>query len=113
MRGLLLVSMVLACFSGIALAQGKSANVEAGAGVYRTNCVSCHGTKGKGDGPVAVHLTPPPADLTSKTVKGKNDQDLLKIIREGKPGTSMPAWKGGLSDQQIQDVLAYIRTFGG
>lgn len=111
MRGLVLVSVVCVCVSGIALAEGKSANVEAGAGVYRTNCVSCHGTKGKGDGPVAAHLTPPPADLTSQSVRQKKDQDLLKTIREGKPGTSMPAWKGGLSDQQIEEVLAYIRTF--
>jgi hypothetical protein len=46
-------------------------------------------------------------------VKKKSEKELLKIIREGKPGTSIPSWKGELSDQHIQDVLAYLRGFGG
>ena len=112
MRGLLFGGLAFVWLSGVAFAKSLPGNVESGAGVYRTNCVACHGTKGKGDGPVAPNLTPPPADLTGQTVKQKNDQELLKTIQEGKAGTSMPAWKGGLSDQQIEDVLAYIRTFG-
>ncbi|MDR4494546.1 MAG: cytochrome c [Nitrospirales bacterium] len=112
MRVWLSGSLAFMCWSGVVFADSHPANIETGGSVYRTNCVSCHGMKGRGDGPVAVHLTPPPADLTSQTVKQKNDQDLLKTIREGKPGTSMPAWKSGLSDQQMEDVLAYIRTFG-
>jgi mono/diheme cytochrome c family protein len=43
----------------------------------------------------------------------KSEKELLKIIREGKPGTSMPSWKGELSDQYIQDVLAFLRGFDG
>jgi mono/diheme cytochrome c family protein len=87
-------------------------NAEIGESVYRTNCFNCHGAKGRGDGPVADSLTPRPADLTSEIVQKKTEKELLTIIREGKPGTSMPAWKKDLSNQHIQDVLAYVRNFG-
>ena len=46
-------------------------------------------------------------------IQKKPEKELLKIIQEGKPGTSMPAWKGDLSDQHIQNVLAYLRGLGG
>ena len=112
MRVLLCVGVVMGCLYGVALAKGQPVNNEKGAAVYRTNCVNCHGVNGKGDGPVAPNLIPPPADLTSQVVQQKNDQQLLKSIREGKAGTSMPAWKGDLSAQQIEDVMAFVRTLG-
>ncbi len=86
-------------------------SLEAGAQVYRSNCLNCHGSKGKGDGPIAASLTPPPADLTNPTIQNKEDAALLKVIQNGSTGTSMPAWKNDLSKQQIFDVLAYLRTF--
>lgn len=75
--------------------------------IYEHNCVPCHGIKGKGDGPLGTVLVPPASDLTA-TGK-KSNQELLQTIQEGRPGTAMPSWKGGLSSQDIQDVLAYIR----
>lgn len=104
--------MVTMLSGGVVLADGPTGNVESGERVYRTNCLNCHGTKGQGDGPVADSLTPRPADLTSEMVQKKSEKELLTIIREGKPGTSMPSWKGELSDQHIQDVFAYLRRFG-
>jgi mono/diheme cytochrome c family protein len=98
---------------GVVLADGPTDNAERGASVYRTNCLNCHGAKGQGDGPVADSLTPRPADLTTEMVQKKSEKELLTIIRDGKPGTSMPSWKGELSDQHMQDVLAYLRGFGG
>ena len=83
-------------------------NPDDGKTVYETNCANCHGNGGKGDGPVGQALTPPPSDLTA--TKNKSDQDLLKAINSGRPGTAMPSWKGDLSAQEIQDVLAYIRS---
>lgn len=75
--------------------------------IYENYCQTCHGLKGKGDGPIGQLLNPPAADLTA-TGK-KSDQDLLQSIENGRSGTSMPPWKGNLSGQDIQDVLAYIR----
>jgi mono/diheme cytochrome c family protein len=109
--------MGIAIFAALLYGQVILANdlltgsAERGESVYRTYCVNCHGPKGHGDGPVADSLTPRPADLTTAMVQNKTEKELLMIIRNGKAGTSMPSWKGELSDQHIQDVLAYVRWF--
>ena len=87
--------------------QGEG-HVGNGKAVYEKNCVTCHGTEGKGDGPIGKVLVPPAGDLTA--TGNKSDQDLLHTIQNGRPGTAMPSWKGGLSSQDMQDVLAYIRS---
>ena len=104
--------MVAILSGGVVWADGLIGNAEMGESVYRTNCFNCHGATGRGDGPVADSLTPRPADLTTEIVQKKTEEELLKIIRDGKQGTSMPSWKGDLSDQNLQDVLAYLRGFG-
>lgn len=81
-----------------------------GKAVYEKACVACHGPQGKGDGPTGKVLVPPAADFTSAASRKKSDADLLKIIENGKPPTAMIAWKGQLSDQDIQNVLAYVKT---
>ena len=88
---------------------GDKGDTEHGQAVYEMYCANCHGSKGKGDGPVGQALVPPAADLT--TTKKKSDPDLLDAIQNGKPGTAMPPWKGDLSAQDIQDVLSYIKSF--
>ncbi len=90
----------------------SSAGPQLGTGkaIYEKHCLICHGSRGKGDGPTGKVLIPPATDLTSAASKTKSDADLLKVIRDGKPPTAMPAWKGQLSEQDIRDVLAYIRS---
>ena len=83
-----------------------------GKAVYEQSCVVCHGVQGKGDGPAGLMMTPRPADFTSAKTKSKPDGELLKAIQDGRPPTTMPAFKGQLSAQQIADVLAYIRSVG-
>jgi len=83
-----------------------------GKAVYEQVCVTCHGAQGKGDGPAGMMMTPRPADFTSAKIKGKSDGELLKSIQDGRPPTTMPAFKGQLSEQQISDVLAYARSLG-
>ncbi len=96
-----------------ALAQpawGGSGDPAKGKIIYERSCMACHGPQGKGDGPTGKVLVPPAADFTSAASKKKSDADLLKIIENGKPPTAMVAWKGLLSDQDIQHVLAYVKT---
>ena len=88
---------------------GDMGDMENGQAVYEMYCANCHGSKGKGDGPIGQALVPPAADLTA--TKKKSDQGLLEAIQNGKPGTAMPSWKGDLSAQDIQDVLSYIKSF--
>src|SRR5512138_2925651 len=67
----------------------------AGATVFQANCVACHGPEGRGDGPAAASLNPPPADLKLVN-QGAADDRLFWHISTGVPGSAMPAWKGVL-----------------
>ncbi len=111
-------SRAVVIFLGIAVGLCALAHPVSGAGgdstkgkaVYEQRCLACHGPQGKGDGPTGKVLVPPAADFTSAASKKKSDADLLKTIENGKPPTAMVAWKGLLSDQDIQHVLAYVKT---
>lgn len=76
--------------------------------IYSTICIRCHGIDGKGEGP--MKFTPPVADLTSPLVQGKLDAGLFKKVHDGKANTAMGAWREVLTDDEIWDVLAYVRT---
>lgn len=81
----------------------------AGATVFKVNCEPCHGPTGKGDGPSGVVLDPRPRDLSTfqHTV---SDDFLFWRVNTGKPGTSMAPWKGILTEEQIWQAIAFIRT---
>ncbi len=81
----------------------------AGAQLFQTNCEMCHGPQGHGDGPAGQALDPKPRNLAALQPK-VGDDFLFWRIREGKPGTSMVAWKGILTDEQIWQIIAFIRT---
>jgi mono/diheme cytochrome c family protein len=80
-----------------------------GAAVFHTNCETCHGPQGHGDGPAGQALDPRPRNLAELQTKASDDF-LFWRIREGKPGTTMVAWKGILTDDQIWQAIAFIRT---
>jgi mono/diheme cytochrome c family protein len=80
-----------------------------GAEVFKTNCEMCHGPQGHGDGPAGQALDPRPRNLVALQTKASDDF-LFWRIREGKPGTSMVAWKGILPDEQIWQAISFIRT---
>jgi cbb3-type cytochrome c oxidase subunit III len=95
--------------SNSAIAGGKG-NASAGKKVYEQNCATCHATSGKGDTPIAASLNPKPRNFVEAKFKyGSDDASLHKTIANGKG--VMPAWKAILKDKQIDDVIAYIRTF--
>jgi mono/diheme cytochrome c family protein len=81
----------------------------AGAEVFKNNCVPCHGEQGHGDGPAGAALDPKPKNLAvfAATV---GDDYLYWRINAGKEGTSMVAWKGVLIDEQIWQIVSFIRT---
>ena len=90
-----------------------AATLVAGRTLYAANCVSCHGTGGKGDGPGAAGLNPRPADFSQHMVPGKHtDGQVFLWIKDGFPGTAMPAWGSRLSDDQIWQLVVFLRTFG-
>ena len=81
----------------------------AGAEIFKNNCVACHGEQGHGDGPAGASLNPQPKDLP-ELASAVGDDYLYWRINTGKPGTSMVGWKGILTDEQIWQVVAFIRT---
>ena len=80
-----------------------------GAKTFQSSCEMCHGPEGRGDGPAGQSLDPRPKNL-AVLQKGAGDDFLFWRISEGKPGTSMIAWKGILSEEQIWQVVSFIRT---
>jgi mono/diheme cytochrome c family protein len=99
---------VPADYAGLTNPLGAEA-ASAGAEVFRTNCEMCHGPQGHGDGPAGQSLDPKPRNLASIQAAASDDF-LFWRVREGKPGTSMVAWKGILSDEQIWQTVSFIRT---
>ena len=82
---------------------------------FENYCVSCHGARGEGDGPVGVTLDPRPARLGDKAyMSAKTDDYLFQVIKNGGASVGrsplMAPWGGSLSDAQIRDVIAYIRS---
>jgi mono/diheme cytochrome c family protein len=72
-----------------------------------TNCVSCHGPGGKGDGPAAQALNPKPADWTSPKIAKETDGELFWKISNGRG--PMPPWKH-LSEKDRWDLIAHVRS---
>jgi cytochrome c oxidase cbb3-type subunit 3 len=93
------------------LAQGTvSGSAERGQQVYEQHCLRCHGDKLDGRGPEAQSLILLPADLRSLSSRTKSDWELLVTIAHGVMYTPMHGFRGRLTEQQIRDVISYIRS---
>ena len=76
-----------------------------------TNCVTCHGASGHGDGPAAAALPPPkPANWTSVAVQKQTDGEIFWKISNGRG--AMPPWKH-LPEKERWEVVNYIRSLKG
>jgi cbb3-type cytochrome c oxidase subunit III len=90
-----------------------------GKATYDRWCAGCHGDTGKGDGVAAAHMLPRPRDFSRGVYKIRTtasgeiptDADLRHVVDEGMPGTAMPEWKSLLSEQERDDVVAYLKSF--
>jgi mono/diheme cytochrome c family protein len=78
--------------------------------LYKTNCAKCHQDSGKGGKTVVDGKNINPKDLTGDKMKKRDDEKLFDDIAEGSPDDGMPAFKGKLSDAQINEVIRYIRA---
>ena len=91
-----------------ALAEGRT--------LYQANCQGCHGTEGAGDGPRAAALPAGVPDLRRPgSLIDQTDTQLVAIVDEGVPGTTMPGFHDVMSDDQRWQVVAWLRmlSLGG
>lgn len=86
-----------------------------GAAQYQTLCASCHGARGAGDGPAGQALTPRPARHDDGSYMNPlSNEHVFRVIKEGGAAVGkspmMAPWGAALSDDQIRDVVAFIRS---
>lgn len=87
------------------LAQGRA--------LYATHCAACHGPAGAGDGEAGRALDPRPSDLVAATRRPiATDAYLFWTIAAGGPpvGSAMPPFEAVLSETEIWQVIAHLRT---
>ena len=104
MRTLSAVLMCVVAVSGCGMAQSSS---EA---LFNSKCASCHATDGKGSKTTKMHV----ADLTSKAVQQLNDARMYETIAKGTEHKEYPHafLYQGMSREQIEGLVAHIRTLG-
>lgn len=77
-----------------------------GAALFKAKCAACHGPDGKGDTSMGKMLKV--RDLSSDDVQKQTDAQLTDIVENGKG--KMPGYKGKLTDAQIKDLVAFVRS---
>ena len=96
---------------------GTEEQREAGKALYDQYCSQCHGVDGDGNGYAAPYMQPRPRDLTAGRFKLRTtpsgalptDDDLIKVIREGMPYTTMIGWPD-FADHEVKNIIYYIKT---
>jgi mono/diheme cytochrome c family protein len=88
------------------------ASVDRGKKVFTTQCALCHGEKGDGKGDLATEMKLNLPDFTKPdALAGRTDGELFSIITTGKD--PMPSQKGRMPDQQLWNLVNYLRALGG
>ena len=84
-------------------AAADGAGAERGEGLFDVYCVVCHGEEGSGGPFTAVAL--------KQVASGMDDATLSSFISKGLPGAAMPGFSKTLTDEQIADLVAFIRSW--
>lgn len=79
-----------------------------GQALFQANCSFCHGGDGTGKNWIGQFMEPKARDLTQYTAQSMPAALLKQRIREGLPGTSMPAWQQVLRPAEVDAVAAYV-----
>lgn len=104
--GLLMVGL----FSTLVAAESGQGTPKKGEAIYMQHCAGCHGTTGDGLGPEIKELIVPPVNFRSVKSRTKTDMELFLAVKQGALFSPMHGWADRLSDEQIWDVLTYIRS---
>jgi len=78
--------------------------------LYDQHCLRCHGVALDGKGPDAASLKVPPANFRLYLSRLKDDADFKKTIKEGRRFLGMHNWEDTFNDEQVRDLIMYIRS---
>ncbi len=87
----------------------SDASKKAGQTLYNKNCASCHGKAGLGDGVKSRMLKEFPGDFSKADFQGQSDGDHFYKTKFGRG--EMPKYEGKLADNDIWNIVNYMRTF--
>jgi mono/diheme cytochrome c family protein len=79
---------------------------KAGEKLFSVNCMSCHGTPGKGN---YLKLVPPPGDPATEKIQRNNDGEIFYKVTTGRG--QMPSFKSVLTSNEVWNIISYIRSF--
>jgi DMSO reductase family type II enzyme heme b subunit len=115
--GFCMAAVVLMSASGVSAAESNlSPSLARGKTAYDQQCAACHGENGDGNGAAAVWVYPKPRDFSVGQFKVKStpgqalpsDDDLLRSVTRGLPGSSMPGF-AYLDESDLRDVVQYVK----
>lgn len=78
--------------------------------VYQSRCQVCHGVDGKGQTATGSRMFPRAGDLTGARLQTRSDGSIFWIIENGLPHTGMPGWKDVLKEDEIWQLVEYVRA---
>ena len=93
------------------LAQGKPGDPAKGKGIFMKNCMVCHNPDGSGGKKLTPNGNPSRDFRDAKFWSERTDAQIRDTINKGVAKSGMIAWKGILKPSEIEDVMAYIKTF--
>lgn len=106
-------AFVMACLLALPM-NAVAGDNSRGETLYETYCTQCHGLAGNGKGVNVPHLSVQPRDHTDRAeMSARTDEELFKAIKLGGQAVNksilMPNWDGNLTDEEIRDLVAYLR----
>src|SRR5712692_7079762 len=116
-RAILSIALAVSCIGAWTASLAAGGDPKKGKEKYIENmrCSACHGESGHGDGPAAVALNPKPRNFSDCAyMKGRTDAQLANVIKNGGPSEKlsplMAPFASQLKDNEINDVVAYVRS---
>jgi len=102
--------LALILSSAGALGETRLSPTDSGQRIYQRNCLHCHGAKMDGNGPDAASLRVPPANFHTYLSRLKDNAEFERTIKQGKQFLGMHHWEDTLTEEQVHDLIAYIRS---
>ena len=102
------IVLTVICLISSRPALANNEQTQHGKALFQQYCQDCHGPQRDGRGVLLPFLEQDPANLTSQMTQAKTDQELFSIIKKG--GGEMHGWADTFSDEQVLNLVHYIRA---